>query len=84
MTEQTPKAIIAGIMDRIVDRPGHNMLAHEVVKKLDAAGYVIVPKEATDKMICAALDQWDLGNRTYSDQWRAMLSAVGVSAQKEG
>jgi hypothetical protein len=43
----TPKEIIAGIMDRIVDRPGHNMLAHEVVNKLDAGGYVIVPKEST-------------------------------------
>lgn len=51
----TPKQIIAGIMDRIVDRPGHNMLAHEVVKKLDAAGFVIVPKEPTNDMICGAL-----------------------------
>lgn len=44
-----PKEIIAEIMDRIpcVDRPGHNMLAHEIVKKLAAGGYVIAPKEPT-------------------------------------
>lgn len=47
----TPKEIIARIMDRIVDRPGHNMLASEVVKKLDAAGYAIVPKAPTKKMV---------------------------------
>ena len=50
-----PKQIIAEIMDRIVDRPGHNMLAHEIVKKLDAGGYVIAPKEPTAEMITAGL-----------------------------
>jgi hypothetical protein len=39
----SPKAIIAGIMDRVVPRPGHNMLAHEVIKTLGTAGYAIVP-----------------------------------------
>lgn len=46
-----PKQVIAEIMDRIVDRPGHNMLAHEIVKKLEAAGYVIVPIKPSDEML---------------------------------
>lgn len=50
-----PKEIIAEIMDRIpcVERPGHNMLAHEIVKKLEAGGYVIVQKEPTPAMVAA-------------------------------
>lgn len=40
----TPKEIIAEIIDRIpcVERPRHNMLAHEIVEKLEKNGYVIV------------------------------------------
>lgn len=38
-----PKQIIADIMDRLVDRPGHNMLASEIIKTLNACGYCIAP-----------------------------------------
>jgi hypothetical protein len=49
----TPKEVMAEIFARVVDKPGHNMLASEVVKKLDAAGYVILPKELTPAVACA-------------------------------
>lgn len=60
-----PKEIIAEIMDRIpcVERPGHNMLAHEIVKKLEAGGYVIVPKEPTEEMKRAAFGPIMMGGR---------------------
>lgn len=50
----TPKEIIAEIMDRIpcVERPGHNMLAHEIVKKLENHGYVIIPATDWDPAVC--------------------------------
>lgn len=45
----TAREIIASVIDRIpcVDRPAHNMLAAEIVKKLGDAGYVII-KDRTD------------------------------------
>lgn len=36
------REVIADVMARIVDKPAHNMLAHEIVKNLNAAGYSIV------------------------------------------
>lgn len=46
---RTAKEIIAEIMDRIpcVERPGHNMLASEIVRKLGEGGYVII-RDRTD------------------------------------
>lgn len=41
----TPKEVIAGIAERFLDKPGPNMLASEIIKKLGAAGYEIAPKD---------------------------------------
>lgn len=50
----SPKEIIAEIMGRIPDvaerPPAANMLASEIINKLDTAGFVIVPKEPTGLM----------------------------------
>ena len=54
----------------IITDPDWNLVA------LDRAGYIIVPKKPTNKMICAALDAWDSGKRGYSEQWAAMISAT--------
>jgi hypothetical protein len=73
----TPKEIIAGIADRIVDRLGHNMLASEVITTLRAAGYVIVPVEPTPEMLSAMTMQpptWD--DHASRRKWDAALKAV--------
>lgn len=57
----SPKKVMAEIFSRFVDKPGHNMLASEVVKKLDAAGYAVVPKVPTDAM------QWAGGSALHDE-----------------
>jgi hypothetical protein len=89
MTLQTPpKAIIAEIIDRIpgVDRPAHNMLAHEIIKKLDAAGYVIAPKAPDIRMMQAGVIAWRAKHdaQVYAEPlaeacYLAMLECAGRS-----
>lgn len=50
--------------------------ARAIIEDLRAGGYVIVPREATNKMICAALDAHDKGARSYSEIWSAMVCSV--------
>ena len=45
-----------------------------IISALNDAGYVIVPKEPTTKMLKAA---YDLDDVTLQDQWDAMLAAAG-------
>ena len=49
-----------------------------VLRELDKAGFVIVPKEPTNKMIAAALDDHNerRGKQSYTDAYRAMIRAV--------
>lgn len=71
----TPTEVIAGIMERIVDRPGHNTLAWEVIKKLNAAGFAIVPKEPTNAQIIAALE--------FALAWMSQNGVDGLSPFKD-
>jgi hypothetical protein len=51
----------------------------DIVAAIEAAGFAIVPKDATDKMVCAALDEFDKrgrGGESYRTIWQAMLRAV--------
>lgn len=48
----------------------------DFVTELAAFGYAVVPREATNKMICAALDAHDKGDRSYSETWSAMVCSV--------
>lgn len=83
----TAKQVIAEILARFVDKPGHNMVASEVVKKLAAAGYAIVPKEPNDEMVDAALrstavhldipgSQLTVNREKMRVRWRAMLGVA--------
>ena len=71
----TPKEIIAEIMDRLVDRPGHNMLAHEIIKKLAAGGYVIVPIKPTEQMVEELARIGDGPMISGEEVWGYMLAA---------
>lgn len=46
-----PKQVMDGIFERFLDRPMPAMLTSEIIKKLDAAGYAIVPKEPTQAQL---------------------------------
>lgn len=75
----TPVEVIANKLENGVTWEGlPTISARSIVATLDAAGYVIVPKEPTDKMICAALDDYDSrhGDQSYSQAYRAMIGAV--------
>ncbi len=53
--------------------------AQAALSALKAEGFVVVPAEPTDKMICAALDDYDKrgrGKQSYRDIYRAMLQAA--------
>lgn len=75
------KEIIANIMDRIpcVDRPGHNMLASEIIRKLDAGGFVIVPKVATENMLEELARIGDGPLISGEEVWGYMLAAAVAS-----
>lgn len=72
----TPKQIIAEIMDRVVPRPGHNMLASEIIKKLSAAGYQIVPIKPTEEMLDELARIGDGPMISGGEVWGYMLAAA--------
>lgn len=67
---ETPKEIIAELLHRegVGTGWGTAFLSADIITALTAAGYVIVPRKPTDKMIRAALS-------TDTDQWTAMIAA---------
>lgn len=78
----TPKEIIAEQAAGHMPRPAHNMFAHEVLRALTAAGYVIAPKEPIDDQLIAAnkLGLW----ASNVDIYGAMLAAVENHAHIKG
>lgn len=67
MIEKIERAIDIG-GGQVCDVPG-------VLRELEKAGFVIVPREPTEAMIDAGLDAPDdyLGNGTLLAAWRAMI-----------
>lgn len=73
----TPREIIVDCLAKSYGTPsGANPTYKRIERALADAGYVIVPKIANDKMICAALDAADRGEVSYSDAYSAMIYAA--------
>lgn len=59
--------------------PHETELVNRVLLGLADKGFVVVPKEPSDKMVCAALDDYDKrgrGKQSYANIYRAMLAAA--------
>jgi len=78
----TPRDVIATqLCDELDPRTpfdGEFTMADALLTAINDAGYVIVPKEPTNKMICAALDDFDnrKSDQSYSQTYRAMIDAA--------
>lgn len=73
---------------QILSRDDKNGLAKLIEAKLNAAGFVIVPKEPTEEMIAAGAEEdawcYSEGQAPQPDIYRAMIAAYISSASKEG
>lgn len=74
---------------RVADSTARDMtrLLVEAAVAAYLAGDVVAPKVATDKMVCAALDDWDDRKRrgveqTYGNIWQAMMMARAIESAR--
>jgi hypothetical protein len=77
----TPKQVTDGIFERFLERPMPAMLTSEIIKKLDAAGYAIVPKEATQAQLNAVTSSEGyepFTDKTMTEIYREMIAAYNT------
>lgn len=55
-----------------------------LIATLDAAGFVIVPKEPTYEMVMRSLDvPWKNGKSSYAEAYRVMIAEASSNEKKE-